>query len=436
MLNQALLLRLKQATGLDLSHAAVSRAMQQRMKDCANSDRAAYVQQALHSSAELSALIDQVVVPETWFFRDAEAFTMAVAFVQQALERTPARTRPLRLLSIPCATGEEPCSLAMALLDAGVSPQAFTIEAVDVSQQVLDRARRGLYTRNAFRTADLSFRDRHFSQAPDGYTLSAAVRAQVQMSCGNLLTLDTPAAGQAFDLIFCRNLLIYFDAPTQRLAIHKLLSLLQDDGLLFVGYAEAATFCQHGFAMAPFPKAFALKKNRAKEAKETKEAALPRSARAANAASTALKPRTLRAPVLSTQAATTASRPATNARTLRPAPVHAELPDALLRQAGVLADAGKPDEACAQYLAHLKMAPECVEAYFMLGLLSEHTGANAAAESYLRRAIYLDPGHYEALCHLALLTDRSGHAHEAVVFRQRAARAFERRPTPSTPANP
>lgn len=427
MLNEALFQRLKQATGLDLSRAAVSAAVRQRMKDGATAHQAAYDQQALQDADELHALIDQLVVPETWFFRDAEAFTAAVAWVQQKLASGPGRTRPLRLLSIPCASGEEPGSLAMALLDAGVSAQAFTIEAVDVSRQVIARARRGLYNRNAFRTADLSFRDRHFSQSPEGYTLSAAVRAQVQTSCGNLLTLSQPAPGQAFDLIFCRNLLIYFDAATQHAAIRKLHALLADDGLLFAGYAETAVCCQHGFAMAPYAKAFALKKKQAPEAVAL--APLQRPKRRAPAAPTA--------PAVAASAPTPAAPSARTAhRTLVPAPAAAAAPsDALLRQAGMLADAGKPDQACAQYQAYLKIAPDSAEAYFMLGLLHEHAQDSAAAEACLRRAIYLDPGHYEALCHLALLTEHSGHAREAASFRQRAARVFGRRPTPSTQAN-
>ncbi len=422
MLNDALLQRLKRATGLDLSHVAVNGAVKQRMKDCAIADHGAYAQRVLHHEGELSALIDQVVVPETWFFRDAEAFTAAVAFVQTKLTAAPARSRPLRLLSIPCASGEEPASLAMALLDAGVGAHAFTIEAVDVSQQVIERARRGLYNRNAFRVADLAFRDRHFNQGPDGYTLSAAVRAQVQTYCGNLLTLDTPIAGQEFDLIFCRNLLIYFDAATQRAAIHKLQSLLQGDGLLFVGYAEAATVCRHGFAMAPFPKAFALQKKRADAPPAVRPARSP-------------KPRVPYAPQPTRPPHTAGVDARAPSQALALAPAPASESDALLRQAGRLADAGQSDEACAKYRAHLQVAPQCVEAYFMLGLLSEHAQAAAAAEAYLRRAIYLDPGHYEALCHLALLVERNGQADEAEAFRQRAARVLGRRPTPSRQAN-
>ncbi len=418
MLNEALFLRLKQATGLDLSRAAVSAAIKQRMKDGATANLAAYAQQALHDADELHALIDHLVVPETWFFRDAEAFSAAVVWVQQKLVSGQGRTRPLRLLSIPCASGEEPGSLAMALLDAGVSAQAFTIEAVDVSRQAVARARRGLYNRNAFRTADLSFRNRHFSQSPEGYTLSAAVRAQVQTSCGNLLTLNQPAPGQAFDLIFCRNLLIYFDAATQHAAIRKLHALLADDGLLFAGYAETTVCCQHGFAMAPLPKAFALQKKQAQDAVALAPLHRPKR-RVAPAAASARTAHRMPVPVPVPAQAQAATVP----------------PDALLRQAGQLADAGKPDQACAKYQAYLKMSPDSVEAYFMLGLLHEHAQDSAAAEACLRRAIYLDPGHYEALCHLALLNERSGRAHDAASFRQRAARVFERRSTTSTQGN-
>ena len=426
MLNQALLLRLKQATGLDLSRAAVNSAVKQRMKDCASTDHESYTQRALHDSDELNALIDQVVVPETWFFRDTEAFLAAAAFVQKRIASQPLRTQPMRLLSIPCASGEEPGTLAMALLDAGVSPQAFNIEAVDVSQQVLERARKGLYHRNAFRTADLSFRDRHFSKSGDGYLLSAAVRAQVQTYRGNLLTLETPAPGQAFDVIFCRNLLIYFDAATQCAAIDKLLSLLADDGLLFTGYAEAATFCQHGFAMAPFPKAFALKKKPAKE--DIKPLSVRRTANSSNSTKSRA---TTRLPALAASAPNRATAPLFSSAATQPV---ADVSNTLLRQAGLLADAGKADEACAKYQAHLKIAPACVEAYFMLGLLSQHTQATAAAEAYLRRAVYLDPEHYEALSHLALLTERNGHAREAAALRQRAVRVFERRTPSASPA--
>ena len=422
MLNEALFLRLKRATGLDLSRAAVSGAVQRRMQGGTPHPQDGYAHRALHDNDELHALIDEVVVPETWFFRDTEAFTAAVAFVQQKLAAEPVRTRPLRLLCLPCASGEEPGSLAMALLDAGVGAQHFTIEAVDISRQAIARTRRGLYRGNAFRTADLAFRDRHFTKSAEGYTLNAAVRAQVQSYCSNLLTLEQPPPGQAFDLVFCRNLLIYFDAPTQRTAIRKLHTLLADDGLLLAGYAEVAVLCRHGFAMAPFPRAFALHKKQAPEPAELPPAERPkrRAPRAPGQAARVPRPTAgrVRAPVSVPPA-------------LPPEP-----PAALLRQAALLADAGRPDEACTQYRAYLQAVPQSAEAYFMLGLLSEHTEAGAAAESHLRRAIYLDPDHYEALCHLALLAERSGHAHEAEVLRQRAARVFGRRLAPSTPVNP
>lgn len=420
MLNDAILVRLQRATGIDLSSMAVSGAVKQRMKDCALVDHGAYAHRALHDGEELDALIDLVVVPETWFFRDAEALTAACAFVQEKLTSAPTSTRPLRLLSVPCASGEEPASLAMALLDAGVNARDFTIEAVDVSRQSIERLQRGVYHRNAFRTADLVFRDCHFTNTGSGYALNAPVRAQVRSYQGNLLTLAKPAPGQAFDVIFCRNLLIYFDEETQGSAIRKLSSLLADDGLLFVGYAEAATVCRHGFSMAPFPRAFALRKQAVPKPVEPPLACFPlprrRPMRMSTVAVRAVTARELSLPV---------SKPASP-----------ELVETLLQQARRLADAGKTDAACAKYSTHLQTTPDCVEAHFMLGILSDQANASDAAGVYLRRAVYLDPSHYEALCHLALLADRAGQAGEAALFRQRATRVLGRRPKQITSASP
>jgi chemotaxis protein methyltransferase WspC len=224
-----------------------------------------------------------------------------------------------------------------------------------------------------------------------------------------LLALENPAPSAAFDIVFCRNLLIYFDDATQRAAIRKLNALLADDGLLFTGYAEAATLCRQGFVMADHSKAFALKRKPVVGAK-TGPVSEPRRR---SVAAKATAPAVVAAPTVRRRLETVAA-PASPS------------PEVLLDDARRLADAGKTAEAGAKYRACLKAAPDCVEAYFMLGLLSERAGERAAAADLLRRAVYLDPGHYEALCHLALLAEREGAARDADLFRQRAARVFER----------
>ncbi len=445
MLNGAVWARLQRATGIDLSAAAVSAAVKRRMKARGITDHATYERLLLSDAAELDGLIDLVVVPETWFFRDADALTATCVFVRQKRATAQPLARPLRLLSIPCASGEEPASLVMALLDAGVSANHFTVDAVDVSRQSIERTRAGLYHRNAFRTADLGFRDRYFTHTEAGYALSATIRDRINSQQGNLLTLEKPAPGSGFDVIFCRNLLIYFDEPTQVAAIQQLHALLADDGLLLVGYAEAATVSRHGFSMVPFPRAFALKKQVAQgtlpltlasplSSRPTSQP-MPRQrslrARATGAVATPLAPPSAgaapRLPLWSTPGLGD-----------QPAPEHtaAGAPGARLVQARLLADAGNTEQACVQYLAHLQTTPDCVEAHFMLGLLSEQANASVAAGTYLRRAVYLDPAHYEALCHLALLSERAGQAHEAARLRLRAARVLARRSQRTVAAHP
>jgi chemotaxis protein methyltransferase WspC len=135
---------------------------------------------------ELQQLIELVVVPETWFFRDHEACATLARYAIE--EWRPAHPDSMmQLLSLPCATGEEAYSMAMALLDAGLPASRFRIDAIDISIKALARAREAVYGRNSFRSTDLSFRDRYFTGAGDTYLLSETVRRQVHFQPGNLV---------------------------------------------------------------------------------------------------------------------------------------------------------------------------------------------------------------------------------------------------------
>ncbi len=100
-------------------------------------------------------------MPETWFFRDRGAFDAVAAEAQGG-------AAPLRYLCVPCATGEEPLSLAMTLLDAGVAPERFHIDAFDISERLVAHAERGVYGRNSFRGNDAAFRSRYFQETREG----------------------------------------------------------------------------------------------------------------------------------------------------------------------------------------------------------------------------------------------------------------------------
>ncbi|CAM3214448.1 CheR family methyltransferase [Janthinobacterium lividum] len=406
---------LRRATGLSVSKAVAERAVGQRMEQTGFSDSEAYLQ-AL-TPAEMTQLIELVVVPESWLFRDPQAFYATVELVQERW----ARGRATRILSIPCAGGEEPYSMAMALRDGGVPKQAFSIDAYDLSPGCIERAQAGVYGRNAFRAQDVAFRDRYFTHvADDAYRIIDSLREQVTFRQGNLLQFDTATYSRHYDVIFCRNLLIYFDKPTTRAAIHNLSALLADDGMLLAGYAEVPSFCQNGFATLQFRQAFALKKGTAAPASPAQVAPLP-----------AL--RTLRSvPPAPRRAAAAAPAAATAPRT-RPVSVPSPAPAAqaaqadLLAEARLLADRGQLREAGEKCHAHLARVPEAAEAYFMLGIINELAGKMDLADDYWRRCIYLQPDHYEALCHLSLLAERNGNHTAAATLKARAARIYQRR---------
>ncbi|MBJ7308842.1 CheR family methyltransferase [Rugamonas sp. CCM 8940] len=417
---------LRQASGLNLSEAQAERAVAARMARLGASDRAAYL--AALAPAELEALVELVVVPESWLFRDPQAFVAAADFVVRRLATAAGAARPLRILSVPCAGGEEPYSIAMALCDAGVAPAAFNIDAVDISAANLARARAGVYGRNAFRGDELGFRQRYFSAiGGQEYRVLDSIARQVRFEQGNLLAPGGGLQAGHYDLIFCRNLLIYFDPATTAAAIARLNTLLADDGLLFAGYAEVPSFCQHGFVPLAFPLAFGLRKRGAAAAAAAAgrppPAAAPRVRAPARPAAAA--PAAPAAPA-SKPAAGTSPAPGRAHTSATPAPAPAPEQDAELLQARRLADQGQFEQAGAACQAWLEQHPDSAEAYFILGLLMEHAGQPLQAREHWRRCIYLQPDHYEALCHLALLAEQQRDSATAVTLKARAARIYKR----------
>jgi chemotaxis protein methyltransferase WspC len=263
----------------------VERAIKNRMEQTAATDHDAYLQQI--TPEELTALVELVVVPESWFYRDPQAFVAMTDFVRARLAANSDRL--VRILSIPCAGGEEPYTMAMVLTDAGI-PQNFIIDAYDISPPAW-RARSGIYGRNAFRAQDLAFRDLHFTSAGDGdYRINDAIRKQVRFKQGNLLEFDLATRSRYYDVIFCRNLLIYFDKPTTKAAIAKLEALLMDDGQLFAGYAEVPSFCQNGFSPLPHNQAFGCRRKPPRHAQAGPRARARRRPAAARARSIASPP--------------------------------------------------------------------------------------------------------------------------------------------------
>lgn len=403
---------LKQRSGLDaeaLGAGALERAVRQRAADCGCIDLARYWSHLQTAPAELQELIEAVVVPETWFLRDPESFA---ALGRLAVERQRCSEAGLRLLSLPCATGEEPYSMAITLLDAGVPPERFIIDAVDISGHALALARRAEYGRNAFRGTDALLRDRHFSGAGERWRPSDAVRRQVRLRHGNLLGGDPLPGEPPYDIVFCRNVLIYFDRPTQQRALAMLKRLLKPDGLLFVGPSETALLLRDDFESLKLPLAFAFRRGAVAALPRTVPKATPVPARPRPAPRAAARPAPL-----------PASLPASRAPA--PAAAVAAAADDPLAAAARSADQGRFDEAERLCREHLRARPDSVAALHLLGLVHDARGDAVRAGDCYRKALYLDPQHREALLHLALLLEQQGRVDEARRLHSRAARCRE-----------
>lgn len=414
---------LRRLTGMNLDRNTVEQAVQRRMEASGETVRKSYLDSL--DEAELRELVELVVVPESWLFRDPQAFAVAAEFVRR---RVAEGAKVVRILSLPCAGGEEPYSMAMALCDAGVKQESFMIDALDLSAACIARAEAGVFGRNAFRGRDVSFRDRYFTAiGDDSYRIDDALRGRIRFGQGNILEGALGTASR-YDVIFCRNLLIYFDEPTTASAIGRLSAHLADDGILLAGYAEVPSFVRHGFSALPHRQAFALRKDLKLPGVPARAALTPRAGDASmpgrRAGALASRPEPA---ARSAAMAPPAARPASAARPPAATPALAAAGDeTLLKHARQLADAGKlaqADSACREFLAQ---QPESAEAYFILGQLAEAAGKPAEAEAQLKRCLYLQPDHYEALCHLALLQEQGGNSSAAATLKARAARAFQR----------
>jgi chemotaxis protein methyltransferase WspC len=396
---------LREAIGLDpesIGQPTVARAIQDRQAACGLSDARAYVARVRSSRDELQALVECVIVPETWFFRDPGAFDALSAVVRHGA--LPMATEPLRLLSVPSSTGEEPYSMAMALLDAGVPSARFQVDAMDVSLHALERATAAVYGRNSFRGPGTLGREHHFEPATGGRRVCQRVRRQVRFRHGNLLSSPFIPGRDCFDIIFCRNLLIYFDRPTQDRAIEQLGALLRPDGLLFVGSSEGGLALSHGYVSAKLPMAFAFRR--------------PLPARSARTPMLRVAPM----PVLTPAPAA----PHARMRMAEAPAAAAPAPQNSLDDARSLADHGQFDEAIALCDAHLGAHGPSAPAFCLLGVIHDAAGRVDEAESCYRKALYLEPRYEEAVTHLALLVERRGAADEARVLWSRARRLAER----------
>ncbi len=405
-------LLLRQRIGLapeSLGTIAIQDAVQVRMRACQAPDFPAYERLVQVDADEFDELVERIVVPETWFFRDRTPFRCLRHFLRQRNSAGPMTGRMLRLLSVPCSSGEEAYSLAITLLDEGLAPTQFQVTGVDISQRVLRRAAEASYGETSFRQADsevLRLRGCYFHDREGKYEVIDEARQAVHFQRGNLVSAGFLADAPPLDVIFCRNLLIYLDASARRAALANVQRLEFPFG--FVRQAS-------GNALATMPSSVAPQVSRGAPAaplpgwkSESRGTAL--SGRREGPGGTAYVRRD-------------------PAEALVPPPRAAASPGiplaSSLEAARAAADQGKLELAatlCEQLLGEQELL---ADVHCLLGVVRQATGQLDEAERLFQQTLFLEPKHREALTHLMLLASRRGDAQAAGNFRRRLLAANE-----------
>ncbi len=195
-----------------------------------------------------SAVTEAMTTNESFFFRDKTPFDHFKEHMLPALMKARATKRHIRIWCAAASTGQEPYSLAMILKEMGaaVAGWRFEIIGTDLSGEVLERAKAGVYTQfEVQRGLPIQMLLKYFQQNGDQWTISQEIRSMVHYRTLNLLN-DFSALGQ-FDIVYCRNVLIYFDQPTKIDVLNRTARLLAPDGYLLLGAAETVVGLTEAF---------------------------------------------------------------------------------------------------------------------------------------------------------------------------------------------
>lgn len=213
-------------------------------------------------SKEWDVLIELITVNETYFFREEnllEEFQKII--LPQYADRTP--ENPLRIWSAACSTGEEPYTIGMLVEESSLfKPGAVQIIATDINKKVLNKAKRGLYKKKSlsFRRMPVGAYDKFFIELEEDYEVKDSIKEMVDFRYINLLDNNIIDKIEKSDIIFCRNVLIYFDTNAIQKIVNAFYDILKPGGYLLLGHAETITGMHTGFETIHTPSVYYYKK--------------------------------------------------------------------------------------------------------------------------------------------------------------------------------
>ena len=187
----------------------------------------------------LAEVTEVMTTNESFFFRDNRPFDQFRDVVLPKLKESRASKKRIRIWSAACSSGQEPYSLAILIKEMGPEYAGWTIEIVgtDISEAILSKARAGIYSQfEVQRGLPIQLLMKYFTQVEGGWELNESLRSMVKYQSFNLL--DSMSALGVFDVVYCRNVLIYFDQPTKADVMSRIRKQMSDDGVLYLGGAE------------------------------------------------------------------------------------------------------------------------------------------------------------------------------------------------------
>jgi chemotaxis protein methyltransferase CheR len=462
---------LKERVGLHIrqdSYSALKIALAARLEelDARSPDAAAYLAllRSGNGDEELRRLLPLVTVGKTSFFRDDRQFRAFGALLPGFVERARAGGRRISIWSAGCATGEEPYSIAMSLAAAGAEGEHAEVLATDVNPEAVAFAARGSYDARRVRDIPAALLAKHFDRESDRYLVRASLRRFITaIRPHNLVSTVFPRPPDGgWDVIFCRNVIIYFDTPTTQKVLTQFHNALAPGGYLFLGYSESLFRLFEGFELTEVAGAFLYRRPEvmSRAAVRPLPSAPPRPrgipsapppVKHVNVAPSAIPPPRHEG---RGHHARRAHTPSAGAPPLAPQEfldgavalfadgrfgAARELLERLLERAGedlaVRLTLGnlygilrQPDRACDCYVAALQIEPLSAEAHLFYGIHLLSLGQPDAAALELSRALFLDPDLTLAHYYLGRSREAQRDAGRARLAYRNALDAYRRRP--------
>jgi chemotaxis protein methyltransferase CheR len=214
------------------------------------------------SGEELQHLTNLMTVNETYFFREEYQFQCLVRSILPDIIGRHARGDPLRIWAIPSSSGEEPYSIALYLLEywLGIKDWDVQIVSSDIDTKILAQAREGLYSERSVQHLPPLLLRKYFQRSTGGYQICDDLRQAVEFTRVNLSERADTRSYRAFDVIFCRNLLIYFDDASRKGAAETFYDALKPGGYVCLGHSESMSRISSLFKVHKFPEAIVYQK--------------------------------------------------------------------------------------------------------------------------------------------------------------------------------